>query len=254
MTWEEGPLPPTSEERQAQALRNGLDHELAAIQATDQARERLVRATAARTRAGHGTTREPRRLRPALALPLAGALVAAVIAAAVVIPTFLRAGTDTVPAVPASGDGPVPDVPTTPAPTPDPAQTAAPTLDPQPVPTSIPRAAPAEEQPAAEPSRTVLRLNANPSSPESGQRFTLTIRGLPDRHGDITVDWADDSNDTAMRGNCDARTTALDPILHRYARAGRYQVKVTVDLCGTRANAELTARVGSTSPNPVAQQ
>jgi hypothetical protein len=106
----------SDDERQAQALRSGLDRELAAVHATAQARDRLLRSTAARSPNERRTAAPFRRWRPILALPLAGALVAAVIAAAVVVPGLLR--TDPAPGVPAGGGARVPStsVPSDPVP------------------------------------------------------------------------------------------------------------------------------------------
>jgi hypothetical protein len=104
----------TAPEAPAQALRARLDLELNGVQATAQARERLTRTIAARDRAAAGNPRPARRLRPAVALPLVGALVATVIGAAVLIPAGLRA--DPVPLPPAGQTRPsISQLPTSPA-------------------------------------------------------------------------------------------------------------------------------------------
>ena len=236
----------TDDERQAQALRQQLNRELTGVQATAQARERLIRTTAAQTRAGRASTRAPRPLRPILALPLAGALVATVIAGAVVVPTFLR--TETEPAVPAGGGVQPPTV-------------QPPTVQPQPKPSS-PAQTPAVQ---AVPSQTasesnddiILRLTADPKEPAVDQRFLLGLAGIPARHGNITVNWGDRSVNTKISSSCAdrARPTAAEPvkqITHSYSQAGSYRVKATVNRCESETSAKLTIIVKATvSPSPV---
>jgi len=230
------------EERQAQALRTELDHELAAVRATAQARERLIRATTARTRAAR-STRRPLRLRPVLALPLAGALVATVIAAAVVVPTLLLTNTDTGAPAGDGGGGPMPRIsasPTPSSPTPTAQQsTQKPTPTAASRPTSVPAAAsPVRATPSA------LRLSVTPTSPELGQRVILTVLGVPAQHGGITVQWGDRTADDTVRGSCTrTRSSELRALAHTYVRAGSYRVTVTLDRCGTPDNAELTVHV-----------
>ena len=236
------------EERQAQALRTELDHELAAIRATAQARERLIRTTAARTRARRSTTRGPLRLRPVLALPLAGALVATVIAAAVVVPTLLQ--TNTQPGVPAGGGGPVPGISTSPTPSGPTATAAQSTQHPMPSAATRPTSA------AASPVRatpSTLRLSVTPSSPELGQRVILTVLGVPAQHAGITVRWGDRTTDDTVPGRCTRtpRASEVGPLAHTYLRAGSYQVTVTLDRCGTPDSAGLTVHVNpSAAPVP----
>jgi hypothetical protein len=228
------------EERQAQALRTELDHELAAVRATAQARERLIRATAARTRAAR-STRGRLRLRPILALPLAGALVATVIGAAVVVPTLLQSNTDT--GVPAGGGGPVPGISTSPTPS-GPTATAAQQSTQRPSPSAATKPTSAAASPVrATPSP--LRLNLTPKSPELGQRVILTLLGVPAQHGGITVQWGDRSTDDTVPGSCGRRPRPSEtgPLAHSYARAGTYRVTVTLDRCGTPDSAGLTVHV-----------
>jgi hypothetical protein len=129
----------TAPERPAELLRSRLDQELASVQATAQARERLTRTIAAQARAQRGAGR---RLRPILALPLAGALVATVIAAAVLLPSLLRS--DPEPIGPAGGV-PAPAIsrlPHTPAPSTPAPSTPAP---------NTPAATPAPSTPSTSP-------------------------------------------------------------------------------------------------------
>jgi hypothetical protein len=233
------------EERQAQALRQRLDRELAAVQATAQARERLVRATTART--WHSRTRTRRPLRPALALPLAGALAAAVIAITVAVPTFLQ--TDSGSGTPAGAPGPgrpLPPVSATPNPEPTPTPTVTPASEAVPGPTPT----------LSADSRTVtspLKLSVSERAPAPRQRIALTMRGVPTGHGQITIQWGDGTSDT-LAGRCspDVTPREMASLPHRYPRVGSYRLTVTVDRCGTRNRAGLTVNVQSPAEPTVA--
>jgi hypothetical protein len=153
----------TAPERPAELLRSRLDQELASVQATAQARERLTRTIAAQARAQRGAGR---RLRPILALPLAGALVATVIAAAVLVPSLLRS--DPEPIGPAGGV-PAPAIsrlphtpaPSTPAPS-TPAATPAPSTPSTSPPADI---APGDTElaPMPQPATTPITLATSPA-------------------------------------------------------------------------------------------
>jgi hypothetical protein len=126
--------------RQVDALRDQLDRELAAVNATAAARERLVGRLATpspvRRRLGVGGMLAPRGLRSTLVVPLAAA---AVVAIAVAVPTVMRAGS-TSQQQPAGVPQPPPAIPVpTPYQTPYLAPSPQPSVPPKA--TSTPRAA-----------------------------------------------------------------------------------------------------------------
>ena len=235
----------SDDERQAQALRHGLDRELASVRASAQARERLVGATTAGNRAERRVGQPSRR--PLLALPLAGALVAAVIAAAVGVPSLLR--TDTEVGVPAGVPAPGLSIPHSATPTAE--QSGSPTAEPtptEPQPVTV-RPSSVRAQPTAG-TGAALRLSASPSSPEVGARVVVSLRGVPRGRGEATVDWGDRSAGSTVPGSCTetAPPTVANPLSHRYGRAGRFKITVVLDRCGTREEAHLTVVVRTPTP------
>jgi hypothetical protein len=242
----------SDDERQAQALRGGLDQELASVHATAQARERLIRST--RNRAGRAP-RPGRAWRPILALPLAGALVATVIAVAVVVPTVLRSEPESgipagngLPSGPAATASSTPTSEPTPTPTPGPAQEST---DPQPTDAPEPNTTARSTSRTGAVSPSDLRLSLSPEVPAPGGRAILNIPGTA-RHGTTTVDWGDRSSNSTVPGNCAraARPSEIEPIVHNYRRAGSYRVQVTVDRCGSQNQGELTVVVAPASATP----
>ena len=240
----------SDDELQAQALRSGLDQELASVHANAQARERLIRST----RPGRAP-RPGRGWRPILALPLAGALVATVIAVAVVLPTVLRSEPETgipagggLPSGPASSSAPAPTPTPKATPTPAPAQESRPTDAPEPN-TTARATSRTGTAPGVPPSD--LRLSVTPTVPAPGGRAILTVPGT-DRHGTTTVDWGDRSKVSRVPGNCarSARPAEIEPIAHSYRQAGSYRIQVTVDRCGSQDQGEVTVVVAEAAATP----
>ena len=190
-------------DRQAERLRERLDHELITVRATAEARERLdsrITPSQASQRAGWNL----RRLPVVLALPLAAA---GVVVAVVAVPALLRSDPTI---VPAAGGGSVP-ASATPAPAQAPRRTAA---------------------PAPAPADSGVQLKVTPTVAQVGGRVIVTVTGTPRRFGDLTVTWADGSTDTVPH-SCSARAPATPgPAVHIYREGGQYEVRVALDDCG----------------------
>ena len=235
----------SDDERQAQALRNGLDRELASVRATTQARDRLIRSTAARRPAERRSTPPTWRLRPIFALPLAGALVAGVIAAAVVVPNLVR--TDPRSEGPAGGGITGPSSPARPpasaTPTPEPPTSTASAARPEPTAATRATEPPIAATPGSViPTASSLRLSVSPSTPTAGERVLLSLSGGISHRGAGTVDWGDRTTDSTVSGSC-TRATRAEALTHSYARAGTYRVTAVFNLCGSPSRAELTVVV-----------
>jgi hypothetical protein len=225
----------TDEDRQAERLRERLDHELITVRATAEACERLD------SRISPSPGSPPmrwnlRRLPAVLALPVA---VAAVAAAAVAVPALLRSDTASmVPGARVTRSAPVP----APAPT----STAAPSV--------VPSVGPSPAAAAPVPTPSTLKLRVNPKTGETGRRVVLTVTGAPRRSGDLTVIWADRSKNTVVPGSCSVRpVTAPSPLGHTYTRAGRYKIQVLIDGCDSEQATPASVSVDVTVVLPVAR-
>ena len=167
---------------QAADLREQLDRELASVQASSQARDRLRhRMTAGRVRVPSGPASRPvrfagrsrvpgerPRLRPALAVPFAAALV---VLAVVAIPTLLRAGPADPPptgGTAPAGSGPAPAT-SSPGPTTSSTPVASPTA--RPVPARTTSAA------ARVPGSSGLTISASPAPALVGRPVEIVVTG-----------------------------------------------------------------------------
>jgi hypothetical protein len=230
------------DETQASALRERLDRELAGVQATAAARERLNSRIAERSGAGHDIRREPRGLRSLILVPAAAALI---VIAVIAVPTLLRSGSTVTPVQP--GGAPTPPV-SSGFPTPSASSAApTPTSTPQPTATIAPSASPS----AVGPSAAGLSIAARPSIALPGQRVAITLIGVPAVHGDIVVSWGDTNSDT-LPGSCGRQQAAPSQVAHSYPRVGRYRVTVNLDTCGGKDSAGLTVTVQASKASAVA--
>ncbi len=223
------------ENRQARALRERLDRELATVQADAAARQRLLTAVGARSRAESARPRDWRRLGPSVALPLAAA---AVLVGVVAVPSYLRSdsGRSSAPGGPPSQVPSINGPTSAPAPSPTPTVTATPGQRRQ-----------STEKPTPVSARTTgpqgLDITTSPERLGTYQVVTLAVRDSARAHGSMTVNWGDGSRTVPVAGVC-GRAVPVPETGHTYSRSGKYDVTVVIDRCsGGTTRAHLTVLV-----------
>jgi hypothetical protein len=229
------------DDRQARALTERLDRELAGLQLTAPARERFQAGIGA---GSPSASPHRHRLRSAIALPLAAAAVVAVVG----IPTVLRmSASDT--AQPGGG-GPQPRVS---VPAPVPTSPPSPSASALPLPTVA--ASATTPTPVAVPTTATgpMTISASPQNPTVGERVTVAVLGSYARGGGaITVTWGDGNSSAPGPAGCPRKALrVLAPVTHTYTRAGRYQVRVVLQRCAAaREEAAVTLGVSAGRPTP----